>query len=45
MLRGIAAGNGVHYNNLAQDLEGVNYSSIRQVRLMSASIGRRCRIC
>jgi len=30
MLRGIAAGYGVLYNNLAQDLEGVNYSSIRQ---------------
>ena len=30
MLRGIAAGFGVAYNNLANDLEGVNYSSIRQ---------------
>jgi len=30
MLRGIAAGLGVAYNNLASDLEGVNYSSIRQ---------------
>ncbi len=29
MLRGIAAGLGVSYNNLAQDLEGVNYSSLR----------------
>lgn len=29
-LRGIAAGLGVAYNNLAQDLEGVNFSSIRQ---------------
>jgi lambda family phage portal protein len=29
-LRGIAAGLGVAYNNLASDLEGVNYSSIRQ---------------
>ncbi|WP_420023758.1 phage portal protein [Cereibacter azotoformans] len=30
MLRGIAAGMGVAYNNLASDLEGVNFSSIRQ---------------
>ena len=30
MLRGIAAGMGVAYNNLANDLEGVNFSSIRQ---------------
>lgn len=30
MLRGIAAGGGVSYHNLAQDLEGVNFSSIRQ---------------
>lgn len=30
MLRGISAGFGVAYNNLANDLEGVNYSSIRQ---------------
>lgn len=30
MLRGIAAGMGVLYNNLANDLEGVNFSSIRQ---------------
>lgn len=29
MLRGIAAGLGVAYNNLANDLEGVNFSSIR----------------
>lgn len=28
-LRGIAAGLGVSYNNLANDLEGVNYSSLR----------------
>lgn len=28
--RGAAAGMGVSYNNLAQDLEGVNFSSIRQ---------------
>lgn len=30
MLRGIASGFGVLYNNLANDLEGVNFSSIRQ---------------
>lgn len=30
MLRGISAGMGVLYNNLANDLEGVNFSSIRQ---------------
>lgn len=30
MLRAAAAGLGVAYNNFAQDLEGVNYSSIRQ---------------
>ena len=29
-LRGMAAGFGVMYNNLASDLEGVNFSSIRQ---------------
>jgi lambda family phage portal protein len=29
VLRGIAAGLGVSYNSLANDLEGVNYSSIR----------------
>ncbi|MCP3940513.1 MAG: phage portal protein [Desulfobacteraceae bacterium] len=29
MLRGIAAGLGVSYNTLANDLEGVNYSSLR----------------
>jgi len=29
-LRGIAAGLGIAYNNLASDLEGVNYTSIRQ---------------
>lgn len=29
-LRGIASGLGVAYNNLANDLEGVNFSSIRQ---------------
>jgi lambda family phage portal protein len=29
-LRGLAAGYGVLYNNLASDLEGVNFSSIRQ---------------
>lgn len=30
MLRGVASGLGVAYNNLANDLEGVNFSSIRQ---------------
>ncbi|WP_127110392.1 phage portal protein [Pararhodobacter zhoushanensis] len=30
MLRGISVGMGVAYNNLANDLEGVNFSSIRQ---------------
>lgn len=30
MLRGISAGMGVAYNNLANDLENVNFSSIRQ---------------
>lgn len=30
MLRGVAAGLGASYNTLAQDLEGVNFSSIRQ---------------
>lgn len=30
MLRGVASGMGVAYNNLANDLEGVNFSSIRQ---------------
>ncbi|MGS4948076.1 phage portal protein [Meridianimarinicoccus sp. RP-17] len=30
MLRGVASGMGVAYNNLATDLEGVNFSSIRQ---------------
>lgn len=33
MLRGIASGWGVAYNNLANDLEGVNFSSIRQGKL------------
>lgn len=30
ILRGIAAGLGISYNSLANDLEGVNYSSLRQ---------------
>jgi lambda family phage portal protein len=30
MLRGVASGLGVSYNSLANDLEGVNFSSIRQ---------------
>ena len=29
MLQGVASGTGVQYNSLANDLEGVNYSSIR----------------
>ncbi|MBP0047658.1 phage portal protein [Marinobacterium sp. AK62] len=33
MLRGFASGWGVAYNNLANDLEGVNFSSIRQGKL------------
>ncbi len=33
MLRSIASGLGVAYNNLANDLEGVNFSSIRQGKL------------
>src|SRR5690606_11543503 len=35
MLRGMAAGFGVPYNELAADLEGVNFSSIRQGTLDS----------
>ncbi|CAG2144456.1 hypothetical protein LMG31506_03009 [Cupriavidus yeoncheonensis] len=35
MLRGISAGMGVPYNELAADLEGVNFSSIRQGTLDS----------
>lgn len=35
LLRGIAAGFGVPYNELAADLEGVNFSSIRQGTLDS----------
>lgn len=35
MLRGISAGFGVPYNELAADLEGVNFSSIRQGTLDS----------
>lgn len=30
LLRGVASGAGVSYNNLASDLEGVNFSSLRQ---------------
>ena len=33
MLRGIATGSGVAYNTFANDLEGVNFSSIRQGKL------------
>lgn len=35
MLRGMASGMGVPYNDLASDLEGVNFSSIRQGTLDS----------
>lgn len=35
LLRGFAAGTGVPYNELASDLEGVNFSSIRQGTLDS----------
>ena len=33
MLRGVASGTGADYNTLANDLEGVNYSSIRSGKL------------
>ncbi|EOW7174535.1 TPA: phage portal protein [Photobacterium damselae] len=33
MLRGIATGGGIAYNTFANDLEGVNFSSIRQGKL------------
>ena len=32
-LRGVASGMGISYNNLADDLESVNYSSLRQAAL------------
>lgn len=42
MLRGIAAGLGVPYNELAADLEGVNFSSIRQGTLDSREHWKDC---
>lgn len=33
MLRGVSTGSGVSYNTLSNDLEGVNFSSIRQGKL------------
>lgn len=41
-LRGIAAGLGVSYNALAEDLEGVNYSSIRAGLLSERDLWRLC---
>ena len=38
MLRGVSAGVGISYHNLANDLEGVNYSSIRQGTLEEREI-------
>ena len=37
-LRAIAAGLGISYNALSSDLEGVNYSSLREGRLREASV-------
>lgn len=42
MLRGAAAGMGVLYNNLASDLEGVNFSSIRQGTLDEREHWKEC---
>lgn len=42
MLRGIAAGLGVPYNEMAADLEGVNFSSIRQGTLDSREHWKDC---
>ena len=42
-LRGIASGLGVAYNALANDLEGVNYSSIRRARSPGATAGCWCK--
>jgi len=39
-LRGIAAGLGVSYNDLADDLEGVNYSSLRHGAITSRDVWR-----
>lgn len=38
VLRGIASGLGVSYNSLANDLEGVNYSSLRQGALEERAV-------
>jgi lambda family phage portal protein len=38
VLRGIASGLGVSYHSLANDLEGVNYSSIRQGELTDRNV-------
>ena len=40
VLRGVAAGVGVSYNTLANDLEGVNYSSLREQRLQDTDAWR-----
>lgn len=40
MLRGVASGAGVSYNALANDLEGVNYSSLREGKLGQQEIWR-----
>lgn len=42
MLRSAAAGMGVMYNNLASDLEGVNFSSIRQGTLDEREHWKEC---
>lgn len=42
ILRGISAGFGVLYNNLAHDLEGVNFSSIRQGTLDEREYWKEC---
>jgi lambda family phage portal protein len=38
MLRGISAGLGVSYHTLAQDLRGVNYSSLRHASLVERAV-------
>jgi lambda family phage portal protein len=38
VLRGICAGLGVGYNQLSGDLEGVNYSSLREGRLVQTAV-------
>lgn len=44
MLRGIAAGLGVAYNSFANDLESVNFSSIRQGALTERDFWRECQV-